>query len=167
MHIYTHEDCFFVPVGICTGLKDAEVVTRVAIEHIKSCCEKTCSTKIKEAKPFVKWAGGKRQLIPTINEFIAVANEKVVIDTYVEPFVGGGAVLFWILSNYDHIKHVVINDINVDLMTAYKVVRDNPKDLIEALTKLQREYYSINEDERKGFFSQVRDYFNKKKIGSN
>lgn len=163
MHTNTHVDIFYNLGGICTGIK-TEGVTRVAIEPTKSCCEEIFSTKIMEAKPFVKWAGGKRQLIPTIDEFVAVANGKVAIDTYVEPFVGGGAVLFWILSNYDQIKQAVINDINVDLMTAYKVVRDNPKDLTEALTKLQREYYSIKEDERMGFFSKIRDLFNQKTL---
>ncbi|MBR4786483.1 MAG: DNA adenine methylase [Bacteroidales bacterium] len=165
MHTYTHVDNFYSPSGICTGIK-AEGVTRVAIEPAKGCCEEIFSTKIKEAKPFVKWAGGKRQLIPTIDEFVAVANGKVAIDTYVEPFVGGGAVLFWILSNYDQIKRVVINDINVDLMTAYQVVRDAPEDLIEALAKLQSKYYSIKVDERMVFFNQVRDAYNKKELDS-
>ncbi len=162
MHTHTHVECFSDLGGIFTGSTEAGIMPKVAIEHTKSCCEETGLTTIKEAKPFVKWAGGKRQLIPNIDKFVAIANEKEAIDTYVEPFVGGGAVLFWILSNYDHIKQVVINDINVDLITAYKVVRDNPKDLIEALTKLQREYYSISEDERRVFYSQVRNSYNKK-----
>lgn len=163
MHTYTQVDCFSGPGGICTGLTEAECVTRVTIEQAKSCREETFPTKIKDAKPFVKWAGGKRQLIPTIDKYVSIANEKA-IDTYVEPFVGGGAVLFWVLSNYDQIKQVVINDINVDLMTAYKVVRDNPKDLTEALADLQCKYYSIKVDERIGLFNQVRDTFNKKEL---
>lgn len=163
MHIYTQVDCFSGPGGICTELTEVEGVTRVTIEQAKSCREETFPTKIKDAKPFVKWAGGKRQLIPTIGKFVAIAYEKA-IDTYVEPFVGGGAVLFWILNNYSHIKQVVINDINVDLMSAYQVVRNNPKELIEALADLQRKYYSIKVDERIGLFKQVRDTYNKKEL---
>ena len=163
MHTYTQVDCFSGPGGICTELTEVEGVTRVTIEQAKSCREETFPTKIKDAKPFVKWAGGKRQLIPTIGKFVAIAYEKA-IDTYVEPFVGGGAVLFWILNNYSHIKQVVINDINVDLMSAYQVVRNNPKELIEALADLQRKYYSIKVDERIGLFKQVRDTYNKKEL---
>lgn len=118
----------------------------------------------KEAKPFVKWAGGKGQLIPRIDQLMSVAYNKAEIDTYVEPFVGGGAVLFWVLSQHQNIKHAVINDINKDLTTAYMVVRDNLKDLKTALSELQTEYLSKNEVDRATFFLNIRDKFNKKDL---
>ncbi|MBL7887219.1 MAG: DNA adenine methylase [Flavobacterium sp.] len=67
-----------------------------------------------QAKPFLKWAGGKTQLITDIEkalpkEFIA---QKF---TYVEPFVGSGAVLFWILNNFPNVEKAVINDVNANL----------------------------------------------------
>lgn len=84
--------------------------------------EKIVYTETK-IQPFVKWAGGKRQLLNKINEKLPV-NFK----TYYEPFVGGGAVLF----DIQH-KTSVINDINSHLISAYKNIRDNPVDLMNLL----------------------------------
>ena len=68
-------------------------------------------SETKIAKPFVKWAGGKTQLIAAIENSLPkeIANKNF---TYLEPFVGGGAILFWMLNNYPDLKKVVINDIN-------------------------------------------------------
>ena len=85
--------------------------------------------------PFLKWAGGKRQLLPIISKYYP-------FDTctkYVEPFVGGGAVLFDILNKFD-IKEVFISDINANLINAYQVIRDYPNELISVLKKLDRDY---------------------------
>jgi len=84
--------------------------------------EKIVNTETK-IQPFVKWAGGKRQLLNKINEKLP-ENFK----TYYEPFVGGGAVLF----DIQH-KTSVINDINSHLISAYKNIRDNPVDLMNLL----------------------------------
>lgn len=75
--------------------------------------------------PIVKWVGGKRQLLPEIETFIPKK-----ISTYVEPFVGGGAVLFHVQP-----KKAIINDFNNELMNVYKVVKDNPDELISLLKK--------------------------------
>ena len=82
------------------------------------------------AKPFVKWVGGKTQLLDDIRRSLPadLARRKGMV--YVEPFVGGGAVLFWILQQFPHIERAVINDINPHLMTTYKVVKEQPKGLI-------------------------------------
>lgn len=87
-------------------------------------------------KPFVKWAGGKRQLMTILKHYI-----PEVFNTYIEPFVGGGALLFEILP-----KKAIINDINTDLMITYKVIKDKVEDLIEDLEKHKNEkdyYYKI------------------------
>lgn len=75
----------------------------------------------KTAKPFLKWAGGKTQLINDIEKSLPfeILNKEF---TYVEPFVGSGAVLFWMLNNFPKIKKAVINDINADLINSYKIV---------------------------------------------
>ena len=100
-------------------------------------------TEIKiKAKPFLKWAGGKTQLITDIEK----ALPKEFIDKkfiYVEPFVGGGAVLFWILENFPNVEKAIINDINADLTNTYKVIASNPKKLITVLEKFQTKFHSF------------------------
>ena len=89
------------------------------------------------AKPFVKWVGGKTQLLGDIERTLPsdFSQKKNVI--YVEPFVGGGAVLFWILQQFPNIQKAVINDINPHLITTYKVIKEQPYKLIEQLKELQ------------------------------
>ena len=67
------------------------------------------------AKPFVKWVGGKTQLLSDIKKTLPDDLSQQGALTYVEPFVGGGAVLFWILQEYPNIESAVINDINEEL----------------------------------------------------
>lgn len=71
-------------------------------------------------KPFVKWAGGKGQLLNNIRKMYPTELGKS-INKYCEPFVGGGAVLFDILSNYN-LEAIYINDINVELINTYEVI---------------------------------------------
>lgn len=81
--------------------------------------------KIK-AKPFIKWVGGKTQLIQNIDKVLPEDFASLRDVTYFEPFVGGGAVLFWILQQYPNISKAVVNDINADLATAYKIIKEKP-----------------------------------------
>lgn len=116
-----------------------------------------------KAKPFIKWVGGKGQLIEQLEALLPADFDKWENVTYIEPFVGGGAMLFYMLQQHSNIKSAIINDINEDLTTCYKVVRDNPKELVSSLTEIQKEYYSLkSEDIRKQFFLLMRDEFNKK-----
>ena len=84
----------------------------------------------KLAKPFLKWAGGKTQLIKDIEKALpkGISRNKF---TYIEPFVGSGAVLFWMLNNFPKLEKAVINDINSDLINTYKVIASKPKELME------------------------------------
>ena len=95
------------------------------------------------AKPFLKWAGGKTQLIGDIEK---VLPEKFVTTkfTYIEPFVGSGAILFWMLQNFPKIEKAVINDINADLTNTYKVIASKPNELISLLRDFQNEYHTID-----------------------
>lgn len=118
-----------------------------------------------KCKPFIKWVGGKSQLIEQLefrlpNDFISWKDV-----TYIEPFVGGGAMLFHMLQHFPCITKAVINDINPDLITCYRTVRDNPQRLIESLKNIEDEYYSLNnDDDRKAFFLSVREKYNTKEL---
>ena len=116
------------------------------------------------AKPFVKWAGGKAQLLNEIDKVIP-DHIKQTPFTYIEPFVGGGAVLFWILQKYPNVERAVINDINSDLINAYKTVKENVEELILILEKWEKEYHSLKDkpDIKKKYFYSKREQFNSRK----
>jgi DNA adenine methylase len=118
-----------------------------------------------KAKPFIKWVGGKGQLIEHLEALLPADFAERENITYIEPFVGGGAMLFYMLQKFSNIKSAVINDINPDLTLCYQVVRDNPTELINSLKYIQSQYYSIKtEDNRKDFFLQQRELFNTKSL---
>lgn len=113
----------------------------------------------KGAKPFVKWAGGKTQLLSDIESLLPTDFHNRNI-TYVEPFVGGGSVLFWLLQHYPNIQHAVINDVNAKLINVYRVIKAKPKKLISALRMLENEYLPMNHAERTVYFMEKRRLFN-------
>ena len=115
---------------------------------------------IYSAKPFVKWVGGKTQLLEDIKKTLPKDLSKRDSITYVEPFVGGGAVLFWILQEYPNISKAIINDINSELICTYRVIQKYVKSLIVELADLQNQYLALNEDARKSFFIAQRERFN-------
>ena len=120
-----------------------------------------------KAKPFIKWAGGKSQLIEQLDARLPDGFGERQNVTYIEPFVGGGAMLFYMLQRYPNIKRAVINDINPDLITCYRTIRDTPKELIASLQDIQNEYHSLKtEDERRDFYLQVRDRYNDKNLNA-
>ena len=111
-------------------------------------------------KPFVKWVGGKSQLLHELTSCLPSDFEKSVT-TYIEPFTGGGAFLFWILSHYTHLQRVIINDANEALINTYKVIRDNPDNLIDILLTFKIQYQSLkDEEERKIYYYGKREAFN-------
>ena len=114
------------------------------------------------AKPFVKWVGGKTQLLGEVRKSLPVDLHLRTNVTYVEPFVGGGAVLFWILQAYPNITKAVINDINPELICAYRVVRNDVNRLIERLNDIQKEYVSLDTIGRKEYYLAQRKLFNAK-----
>ena len=116
-------------------------------------------------KPFVKWAGGKNQLLPNIQIKYPLGLGKN-INKYCEPFVGGGAVLFDILSNYN-IKEILINDINKELINTYKQIKTNVSKLIKNLSSIQNEYWNLNTKEQKQFYNEKRERFNYLKLNGN
>ncbi|MBR2193195.1 MAG: DNA adenine methylase [Bacteroidaceae bacterium] len=118
-----------------------------------------------KAKPFIKWVGGKGQLLEQLDEQLPVNFADWQDVTYIEPFVGGGAMLFYMLQRYPNIRHAVINDVNPDLTTCYCVVRDMPEELITACEEIQSAYNALQtEDARREFFLAVRDRYNEKNL---
>lgn len=109
------------------------------------------------AKPFLKWAGGKGQLLNKFEELYPQELIEGQIETYIEPFVGGGAVLFNVLQNYK-IKKAYINDINKELINCYRCIKADVEEVIKQLEVLEKEYL-ISED-RTNYFYKVRDRYN-------
>lgn len=110
------------------------------------------------AKPFIKWAGGKGQLLPTIRKFYP-PNMGVEITKYCEPMVGAGAVLFDILNTYE-MDEVYICDTNVELINTYTVVRDEPDSLIKYLGEFEKKHLDCDDESRKKYYYQQRELFN-------
>ena len=97
-------------------------------------------------KPFIKWVGGKTQLLDEIRKYYPAQIEK-----YCEPFVGGGAVLFDILSKAEP-KEVLINDINAELINTYRQIKENCSGIIDKLASLQEKYWNSSLDENKNLY---------------
>jgi len=101
-------------------------------------------------RPFLKWVGGKRQVIPQIKQYIPESYCR-----YFEPFIGGGALFFDLEP-----KIAYINDINKILISAYKNIKNHPLEIINKLEDLQKIFYEKNNEERKIYFYEIRDAFN-------
>lgn len=110
-------------------------------------------------KPFIKWAGGKTQLLDILNE-----NLNYECDKYIETFVGGGALFISLLENIEktNIKKIIINDINEKLIITYKTIKNNIEELINELEKIRDEYNSLKTlEEKSDMFYKIREEFNK------
>lgn len=116
-----------------------------------------------QARPFIKWVGGKTQLLDEVRKSLPrdFASRQHV--TYVEPFVGGGAVMFWILQAYPNIERAVINDINPELICTYRVIKEKVEELIVELAHIQDDYIPLGAEDRKAYFLEKRALFNTKR----
>lgn len=117
---------------------------------------------ITQARPFIKWVGGKTQLLDEVRKSLPRDFASRQHITYVEPFVGGGAVMFWILQAYPNIERAVINDINQELVCTYRVIQENVEELIAELAYIRDEYIPLNAEDRKAYFMEKRARFNTK-----
>ena len=109
------------------------------------------------AKPFLKWAGGKGQLLDTFDKLFPQELIDGKTKTYIEPFVGGGAVLFHILQNYK-IEKAYINDINKELINCYRCIKADVEEVIKLLSILENEY--LSSEDRAKYFYNVRERYN-------
>lgn len=119
-----------------------------------------------QAKPFVKWAGGKGHLLSQLRELFPHTLSTRENFTYVEPFVGGGAMLFYMLQNFPNINHVVINDINSDLISCYRLIKDSPQVLIDSLNQLEKRYQNCSAEKKKEMYYEIRKKYNSRDCGN-
>lgn len=118
------------------------------------------------AKPFIKWVGGKGQLLSQLEANLPQELYGREF-TYIEPFVGGGAMLFFMLQKFQNIKRVVINDINNNLTEAYKIIKYDAEALVYRLKHIEQQYLGISSDEeRKSFYLEMRRRFNEEELVS-
>lgn len=110
-------------------------------------------------KPFVKWAGGKNSLIPQLTKYYPLELKNGTIERYIEPFVGGGAVLIDILQKYE-VKEAYAFDINKDLINCYNVIKTNVENLIQELDKKEKEFLILDNDARQQYFYNIRTEYN-------
>lgn len=117
--------------------------------------------KTQKAKPFLKWAGGKSQLLSQFEAYYPKELKLGIIEDYFEPFLGGGAVFFNIIQKYN-IKRAFLYDNNPELILVYKVLQQKRRDLVEILNEYKRKYLNHNETKREVFFYKIREKYNAK-----
>lgn len=116
---------------------------------------------IPSARPFLKWAGGKTQLLGEFTQRLPKELKTGDITKYAEPFIGGGAVFFSLNQKFSF-DQCTICDANEELILAYRVIKESVKPLIEKLAILESGYLLKNETDREIFYYEVRDAFNRK-----
>lgn len=116
-----------------------------------------------KAKPFLKWAGGKTQLLTQIKEKLPITIFTQPF-TLIEPFVGSGAIFFWVLENFPNLKKIIINDINIDLINCYANIKNNVEELIDILSVWEKEYHNLlsNKGNHKEYYYKKRILFNQR-----
>lgn len=114
---------------------------------------------MEKVRPFVKWVGGKSKLIPQMEQYYPKELKENKIDVYIEPFVGGGAILIDILKKYN-IKKIYAFDINKNLINCYNIIKDKVESLLLELKKLEEEYLKLDDENRKEYYYDIRKKYN-------
>lgn len=114
---------------------------------------------INAPKPVLKWAGGKTQLLPKLNELLPVKLKANAIKTYIEPFVGGGAMFFNLYKSYNFAKAYLF-DTNIELVILYSVIKNDVNLLISELASLSNEYFHLSTTERDEYYYLRREEYN-------
>ena len=118
-----------------------------------------------KAKPFIKWVGGKGQLLGQLEALLPPGFGDWDDATYIEPFAGGGAMLFHLLQKYPNIRRAVINDINHDLAVCYHTVRDRTEPLIASLREVESRYCALRDmEEKREMYLRARERYNTKSL---
>lgn len=116
---------------------------------------------VPDARPFLKWAGGKTQLLNEFSKRLPTELKKGKINRYIEPFIGGGAFYFYLNQRFSF-EHCYICDVNEELILSYRVIKRAPKKLMAELEVIESDYLSKNDDERESFYYRIRHAFNQK-----
>lgn len=114
------------------------------------------------ARPFLKWAGGKTQLLEQFSVRLPLELKNGEINTYIEPFIGGGAMFFSINHEFP-LTHSYLMDKNEELILSYRVIKKSMRKLIDALESLESEYISSDPEGRQRLYYKVRQVFNQEK----
>jgi DNA adenine methylase len=115
------------------------------------------------ARPFLKWAGGKSQLLDALRSRLPESLRSGETTRYVEPFLGGGAVFFAVAGAFD-LEQSYLFDINEELVLTYCVVQRDVEALIDALAALESAYLPLSDDDRRAYYYAVRERFNRAKV---
>jgi DNA adenine methylase len=115
---------------------------------------------------FLKWAGGKTQLLEQLDYYLPIQLKNGLIDEYYEPFIGGGALYFYIFGRYE-VQRVYLSDINEELILTYKVIQREVESLIECLTLISEKYGNLSWEKRRTFFHEMRTDFNAQRLKVN
>lgn len=116
------------------------------------------------ARPFLKWAGGKSQLLEEFRRRLPAQElQGGELTRYVEPFIGGGAVYFYLTRLYPF-EECTISDVNEDLVLTYRVIQRSLQALIERLASFESAYRSKDEHRQEAWYYEVRDAFNRSRL---
>lgn len=118
------------------------------------------------AKPFLKWVGGKRQLLNKFQDLYPTELKTKKIKNYFEPFVGGGAVFFDVAQNFE-IENAFLYDINEELILTYKVIQKDVIKLIDFLFRYDKQYKKLTEEKKKEYYYEMRENFNLQRFNIN
>ncbi|MFN3361606.1 MAG: DNA adenine methylase [Pseudanabaenaceae cyanobacterium] len=121
------------------------------------------ATKV-TAKPFIKWAGGKTQLLEQLANYYPPQLQEGKIKTYIEPFLGSGAVFLHIAQQYP-LEQVYLFDVNRDLILTYLVIQQRPDDLLSILDQYQKQFHCTPPEKRRQLFLSIRQAFNSNRSG--
>ncbi|MBP2030308.1 DNA adenine methylase Dam [Methanohalophilus levihalophilus] len=118
------------------------------------------------ARPFLKWAGGKKQLLGEFDKRFPPEIESGKIQRYIEPFVGGGAVFFHVMNKFDF-EEAHICDVNEELIVAYSSIKNDVDKLVDKLDSLQIAYSGTEGQEKENFYYEIRTELNEDKDSFN
>lgn len=119
----------------------------------------TVSLQNTTARPVLKWAGGKGQLLEQIINYLPKELKTGQITRYIEPFIGGGALFFFIAQNYA-VRELYISDSNAELIVLYTTIQQRPKALIKILDDIEKNYHALTAEKQKEFFYEIREKYN-------
>ncbi len=118
------------------------------------------------AKPFLKWAGGKSQLLEELEKLYPSELKEGIINRYFEPFIGSGAVFLEIAQRYK-VKSFYLVDKNEDLILTYMVIQRDVDTLIDFLSRYVKKYLELNDDDKREYFYEIRSIYNLQRFNIN
>jgi DNA adenine methylase len=164
-HYYAYAQRFTLTTGmkvntLFLAMPKKYTKTGAAVKHKE---EVPAKSDMPVAKPFLKWAGGKGQLLQKFQELYPTALKENKIRQYYEPFLGSGAVFFDIARKF-HIRHAYLYDINEELVLAYQVVQKDVDMLTDILHRCQRNYLALTKEKRAAYFYEQRSSYNSQRF---